>query len=261
MVAEHGWLIPQHYGDMEAEVRACRETIGVFDESSCSRIRVGGAGGAGALEKLLSFNIRKLAEGKQRYGVFCNEQGGIVEDGMVQHQGKSYLFIGNPQNRERLLNLLQEYNHSSEVKIDDETESTAMITLMGPKVVDLLKEKMPFDTDELAEDVVLVRNYFFMRIVIAQNRRPVPGATLILPAKMAAMGWELLEKYGEKYGICPAGFRARDMLYKEGGIPRYGEELNEDINPFAAGLEDAVDLDRSFVGSVALAEMGISQDQ
>jgi aminomethyltransferase len=48
--------------------------------------------------------------------------------------------------------------------------------------------------------------------------------------------------------IKPAGLGARDTLRMEAGMPLYGHELGENIDPLTAGLGWAVDLKKEFVG-------------
>ena len=77
---------------------------------------------------------------------------------------------------------------------------------------------------------------------------------MILPAKMAAMALKLLGGKFEKEGatIQPAGLGARDTLRLEAGMPLYGHELTESIDPISAGLGWAVDLTKDFIGAEAL---------
>ncbi len=81
------------------------------------------------------------------------------------------------------------------------------------------------------------------------------GCELILPAEAAREIWETLVGAAEKVGGMAAGLGARDTLRLEAGMPLYGHELNEKIDPLQAGLNFAVNLkDRHFPGCDALAE-------
>ena len=58
---------------------------------------------------------------------------------------------------------------------------------------------------------------------------------------------------GREFGIEPVGLGARDTLRLEAGMPLYGHELSEQIDPITAGLSFAVNFkDRSFIGDEAL---------
>ena len=62
------------------------------------------------------------------------------------------------------------------------------------------------------------------------------GFELSLGAGIAPGVWEVLMEMGQPLGVVPAGLGARDTLRLEAGMPLYGHELSEQINPFQAGL-------------------------
>ena len=65
--------------------------------------------------------------------------------------------------------------------------------------------------------------------------------------------WNALLESGKPHGIAACGLGARDTLRLEAGMPLYGHELSESINPYAAGVAWAVKLDKGeFVGREAL---------
>jgi len=66
--------------------------------------------------------------------------------------------------------------------------------------------------------------------------------------------WEALLAAGLEARAMPVGLGARDTLRLEAAMPLYGHELTEDITPYQAGLDFAVDLEgRQFPGRDALA--------
>ena len=256
-----GWLLPEHYGDPEAEYRAYREGLAVFDVSSRSRIRVNGAKAAELLNGLFTCNIMALPEGRQCHALLCNEKGGVVEDVWVQHQDKGFLLIGSPSNRGRLIDALERAAAEYDVKVTDETLKTAMVSLEGPRALELLKEKLPFDIGWMETNDILAESYFFMRFVVTLYDGPAgPGASLILPAKAASMAWDMLAKYGDRFGAKVAGMATREVLRIEAGVPACGAELTEETDPFAAGLAGAVDLAGECVGADALRQLAESVD-
>jgi len=75
------------------------------------------------------------------------------------------------------------------------------------------------------------------------------GFELIVSAEQGRQVWDELLNRGAK----PCGLGARDTLRLEAAMPLYGHELNEEIDPFQAGLGWAVKLDKGdFVGREAL---------
>jgi aminomethyltransferase len=83
------------------------------------------------------------------------------------------------------------------------------------------------------------------------------GVELIIPAKMAPMAIKLLAGKADKPDatIKPAGLGARDTLRLEAGMPLYGHELGESLDPLSAGLGWAIDLNKDFIGVQRLREI------
>jgi aminomethyltransferase len=79
------------------------------------------------------------------------------------------------------------------------------------------------------------------------------GFELIVGASSASALWDALLKCGEPHGVIPCGLGARDTLRLETGMPLYGHELSDSIDPFSAGLGWAIKLDKGeFVGRNSL---------
>jgi aminomethyltransferase len=221
MVERAGWEVAAHYGDPDVEYQRCREHLGVFDVSWQYRIRVGGKEAGHMLSGLLGDNAAKLLAEHHRYIPTPDEQD-KAEDGLVvQRQDKGYVLIGHPRHYRRMLDQLtgQAKSHGGDVEVSDETHKTAMVAMIGPAAWRLLVEKLPFELDQLEPGQLAVRHYLFFRFVISrESRLSQPAATIIMPAKMAGMAWEMLEKYGRAYQATLAGVETLDRLYRDAEI-------------------------------------------
>jgi aminomethyltransferase len=77
------------------------------------------------------------------------------------------------------------------------------------------------------------------------------GFEITLPAAEAALVWYQLRGAGIK----PCGLGARDTLRLEAGMNLYGQDMDENISPYEAGLKWTVDIKdagRDFVGKAAI---------
>ena len=84
MVPFAGYDMPVSYpSGILAEHRQCRDSAVLFDVSHMGQLRLVGADAAAALETLVPVDMIGLAEGRQRYALFTNEEGGILDDLMV----------------------------------------------------------------------------------------------------------------------------------------------------------------------------------
>src|SRR5450432_1861458 len=84
MVPFAGYAMPVSYpAGILAEHRQCRESAVLFDVSHMGQLRLVGTDAAAALETLVPVDVVGLAEGRQRYALFTNEAGGILDDLML----------------------------------------------------------------------------------------------------------------------------------------------------------------------------------
>src|SRR6056297_1428048 len=92
MVPFAGYDMPVQYklGVMKEHLH-CRAAAGLFDVSHMGQVIVRAPGGydevARAMEALVPVSVLGLAEGRQRYAMFTNEQGGILDDLMLANRG------------------------------------------------------------------------------------------------------------------------------------------------------------------------------
>src|SRR5512139_1057946 len=97
MVPFAGYQMPVNYAEgILAEHRHCRSAAALFDVSHMGQVRLLGDGAAAALESLVPADIIDLAAGHQRYALFTNAAGGILDDLMVSrriHDGVDELLL------------------------------------------------------------------------------------------------------------------------------------------------------------------------
>jgi aminomethyltransferase len=260
MVDFAGWEMPILYKSITDEHHHTRNSGSIFDVSHMGRIRFSGSDALKFLDKILTRKIVDQKPGVSRYSLVCNEQGGVLDDVIVSRDTKDWLMVCNASNREKLLKHFREVrsSHSFDFDFNDQTESTAMIALQGPKVIDRLAGILPGDLKNLKryhfynDSVMLVKFSAFRSGYTGED-----GIELILGAKMAAMAMKMLAGGLEKENatIRPAGLGARDTLRLEAGMPLYGHELGENIDAISTGLNFAIDLTKDFIGAARLRDI------
>jgi aminomethyltransferase len=212
------------------------------------------------LSKVVTRNIADQKVGQSRYSLACNESGGVLDDVIVSRDMKNWLMVCNASNREKLVKHFNEVRRSSDLDFDmaDQTESTAMVALQGPKVIDRVAGILPIDVKALKRYQFETGSFMLVKFsVFRSGYTGEDGVEVILPAKMAGMAMKALSGGMEKADatIKPAGLGARDTLRLEAGMPLYGHELDEATDPLSAGLGWAVDLKKDFIGAAALREI------
>src|SRR5215218_671448 len=132
-----GWDMPVQYAGIAAEHKAVRTAAGVFDISHMARVSFGGPGALALLEKVFTNSVATMKDGQVRYGLVCNESGGILDDVLVYKWPYGYAAVINASNREKILAWLEKHR-TGDVQVQDQTLDTTMIAVQGPKAVELV---------------------------------------------------------------------------------------------------------------------------
>lgn len=267
MVDFAGWLMPVQYASIIEEHQATRQAIGLFDVSHMGRINFRGAGAKDFLNRLVTRDVQTLAPGQVRYALVTNDAGGILDDVLVYHltdasSGESYYqLVVNASNREKILAWIDEQSPDREaVSMVDRTLSTAMIAVQGPRAIEAMGLISSIEPTSLKYYTAIEARLAGVPGLLGRTGYTgEDGWEIVVPAEIAVDVWNSLLKHGAAAGARPAGLGCRDTLRLEAAMPLYGHELNEEINPFQAGLGFAVNLeDRRFPGRDAL--VGLRDD-
>lgn len=270
MVDFAGWEMPIMYGGegggIIAEHVQTRTSGGLFDVSHMGRVRISGRHARRLLERVCSRRISDMQAGQCRYSLACNERGGVHDDIIVyRFDDDLFTVVVNASNREKMLGHFERVRSSGDltVKIEDETQKTAMVALQGPKVMELVG-RFSREIPTLKRYRFAVKNLVVAKLVVSRTGYTgEDGVEVILPAMMVDMALKLILKdagMDDPNGIVrPAGLGCRDTLRMEAGMPLYGHELGEEINALSCGVDFAISLDKDqddrgepFVGMEAL---------
>jgi aminomethyltransferase len=257
-----GWEMPVQYAGILEEHRAVRQRAGLFDLSHMGELWVTGPDAGRGLAHALVSDPPRLKLGRAHYSMICAPDGGILDDLIVYRLAdERFLVVPNASNRERVATELRERLAGLDAALDDASLRTALIAVQGPRALDILRPLTDVDLDAL-------RYYSMVEGHAAEAPAHVArtgytgedGFELFLAWDDAPAAWSRLLEAGADHGIAPCGLGARDTLRLEAGMPLYGNELDETINPFEANLGRVVKLDKPepWVGGEALAR--VAQD-
>jgi aminomethyltransferase len=273
-----GWEMPVQYTSIVEEHTATRTAAGMFDISHMGRINFSGPGAAAFLERLLTNNVLTLKPGQIRYSLIVNESGGVLDDVLIYRTPAAdhddHMLVVNASNRPTILEWIQSHvPRDGSVEWIDRTMDWGMIAVQGPRsleIVDpLIRLTKPGGEPDSAARLDALKYYTFSGIgtcgswgiVSRTGYTGEVGFELIVPADKLVELWEKLVALGTPLGLRPCGLGARDALRLEAAMPLYGHELNEETDPFMAGLDFAVKLDKpDFIGKRALIDAKKAMD-
>jgi aminomethyltransferase len=250
MVDFAGWDMPVQYTTIIDEHTTVRTGAGLFDISHMGRLSFGGKDDLELIQRVYTNNAATMKDFQVRYGLVCNDQGGIRDDVLVYRWPYGYAMVVNASNREKIVAWLAESKGSLEVDVRDQTTGTCMIAVQGPKAMEMCHGLTETDAGSLKYYCAAPTRYRGNNCVVSRTGYTgEDGVEFMVGAAQGVQLWEELLARGAK----PCGLGARDTLRLEAAMPLYGHELSEDIDPFQAGLAWAVKLDKGdFRGRDAL---------
>ena len=253
MVDFGGWELPQQYTSIRDEHLAVRKAAGLFDVSHMGRFRIKGDAGLGFVDGLVTNDLRSVAIGHEQYGLLCNERGGIIDDLVVSRLDDGVLVVVNASNREKDLAWFKSHAPSG-VEVEDRTFELALIAYQGPRAQELLPAKgldeipyFGFHAGEVAgEEAVISRTGYTGE----------DGFELFISSDRVGDVWDAILESGRPHGALPAGLGARDAARLEAALRLWGNDMDETVNPYEAGLGWTVKLDKGdFIGREALLKV------
>ncbi|MHB8572431.1 MAG: glycine cleavage system aminomethyltransferase GcvT [Candidatus Dormibacteria bacterium] len=251
MVSFAGWEMPQQYSSIREEVHAVRTAAGVFDVSHMGEFVVRGRDALDFVQSVTTNDASTLESGRAQYSLMCNQEGGVVDDLLVYRRSDSLLLVVNAGRRQADWDWLTA-SKRADCQLVDESDDWALIAFQGPSAITLLAPLC--DTD-----LVALRRNQFTSASLAGVRCTVSrtgytgedGVEILCPAGEAVRVWDALLAAGPE--VRPCGLGARDVVRLESGLRLYGNDLDETVNPWAAGLDWVVKPDKGeFTGSEAM---------
>ena len=233
MVPFAGYDMPVQYplGVLKEHLHT-REQAGLFDVSHMGQIRLHGAGAAKALEALVPVDIIDLPEGMQRYALFTNDDGGILDDLMVANAGDHLFLVVNAGCKDQdLVHLKQHLEGLCEV--ESLFDSRALLALQGPAAVKVLARLAPEVAKMTFMQFSSVKLLGVECYVSRSGYTGEDGYEISVPVADAQMLARALLAEPEVQAI---GLGARDSLRLEAGLCLYGHDMSTEISPIEASL-------------------------
>jgi aminomethyltransferase len=256
MVDFGGWEMPQQYSSIRDEHLAVRKMAGLFDVSHMGRLRVEGDGAEGHLQRLLTNDIAAIAPGHAVYSLMCKEDGGVIDDLVVYRESRNrFLVVVNAANRDKDSEWMRGHLPRG-TTLDDVSLELCLIAFQGPRAHELLPDGTS-DTEEIPyfgfrpAKVAHVDAYISRTGYTGED-----GFELFFDSKSAGRVWDAILATGKSAGVLPCGLGARDATRLEAALRLYGNDMDETVNPYEAGLGWTVKLSKgSFIGREKLNQI------
>ena len=251
MVPFAGWEMPVSYKSVVAEHQAVRNKAGIFDVSHMGRISIEGISASNVVDYLSTNTILGKGAGQATYTVWCNGEGGAIDDLIVyQESSEQFFIVANASNREKDYHHLKQYAQNCVVLPHYEEEG--ILAIQGPEAIELALPLFP-ELKQLKSMHFISTTFEGSPLYLAatgytgEKGFEVYAPNAILPAL-----WDRFLACG----IVPVGLGARDTLRLEMGYALYGHELKEERPANESVAAWAIKLEKGdFLGKMALQEL------
>ncbi|WP_332402961.1 glycine cleavage system aminomethyltransferase GcvT [Vibrio metschnikovii] len=232
MVPFAGYDMPVQYPlGVKKEHLHTRQAAGLFDVSHMGQLRLHGVDAAAALERLVPVDVIDLPVGKQRYAIFTNPQGGILDDLMVANLGDHLFLVVNAACKAQdIAHLTAHLPAGVHLEV---IEDRALLALQGPKAAQILAQWQPAVADMRFMDIQTLAINGIECIVSRSGYTGEDGFEISVPADKAVAFAQALAEHPDVEWI---GLGARDSLRLECGLCLYGHDLDETTTPVEASL-------------------------
>ncbi|MDZ7708671.1 MAG: glycine cleavage system aminomethyltransferase GcvT [Roseovarius sp.] len=239
MVPFAGYEMPVQYplGVMKEHLH-CRAHAGLFDVSHMGQVILRAPGGyaqvAAAMEALVPVDLLGLAEGRQRYGMFTDDAGGILDDLMIANRGDHMLVVVNAACKAADIAHMRAGLPGVEV---EEVGDRALMALQGPAAEGVLAAMVPGVAMMRFMDVGIFPSDHGDLWVSRSGYTGEDGFEVSVAADRAeALARALLAQED----VAPIGLGARDSLRLEAGLCLYGHDIDTTTTPVEASLSWAI---------------------
>jgi sarcosine oxidase subunit alpha len=246
------WKRPESYGDAAAEVQLVRTRAGIIDVSTLGKIDVIGPDAGELLDRVYVNHFADLLLGKSRYGVMCNEDGILFDDGISARLSRDHFFLtATTGNAELVFQWLELWKTTWKlnVSIVNQTAAFGAINLAGPKSRDILGALTSQSLSTGAFPHMSIREADVAGVRCRLLRVGFVGELsyeIHCPGQFAWHVWEALLDVGRDLGLRPFGVESQRILRLEKGHLIIGQDTDALSTPLDAGLPGLIRFDKPF---------------
>ena len=253
----YGWHLPKTFSSVAEEYEAATEAVGVLDRSYVGRLKLTGKDGLDLLDRLSTNRLQDLVVGQGMYTVLTSNKGRVFDLMFVLRLEDHLMVLTGPENQQKVADWIDYYTFTEDVAVQDVTEETAMLALMGPDAASLLDEHTGQEVSSLSPYQSVFATIGGVEVlVIHTDFAALPGYDLAVPASQAQGLWSQLVERDTGLGIKPVGMEALEAVRVEQGVPVYGKDLTVDVNPLEANLVDFISFDKGcYIGQEVVTRL------
>ncbi len=251
------WEIADTFGSPADEYRAATEGAAVLDRSYMGRFNVTGKDALDLLNRLSSNRVDPLPPGMGAATILTTNKGRVIDLLHLFAVDERLVMLTSPETRERVAEYIDMFTFLEEAAMEDVTEATSMITVLGPSASDVVRRVTGLPAAAL-DPYGSLNVYLDGTAVMVLRTDPAgnPGYDFVVATDRAESAWSVLVDAGAS----PIGERTYNTLRVEAGVPRHGWELSEAVNPWEVNLAQYINFEKGcYIGQEVILRLNTYQ--
>jgi sarcosine oxidase subunit alpha len=237
-----------HEQAVHREVLNTRTNLGLLDASTLGKIIVKGPDAGRFLDMLYTGVMSTLPIGKCRYGLMCNEQGFLSDDGVVARIDEdTWLCHTTSGGADRIHAWMEDWLQCEwwdwKVYTANVTEQYAQVAVVGPNARKLLQVLGGMDVSKEALPFMQWADGTLAGFPVRVYRISFSGELsyeIAVPASHGAAFWEACTQAGKALGAMPYGTECLHIMRAEKGFIMIGDETDGTVIPQDLCLDWAI---------------------
>ena len=261
------WNRARYFSDdvtCRREIENVRSNVGMLDATTLGKFRIFGPDALKALQRVYVGDMAKIIPGKIKYSAMCNEDGCIIDDGVVVQRGDDdYYFTTSTARAGGTVEWIRFHTRYDgwDFNMVNLTDAFGVINLAGPKAREVLSKIIDADISNEAFPFAAYKEFTVLdTIPVRAMRLGFVGELsyeLHVPSSWMETLWNTLCEAGKPFGITNFGLEAQNVLRMEKGHLIIGSESEQRTTLHDVGLGGLWNREKPIadtVGSVALQQ-------
>ncbi len=250
--------------DCREEILAVRNNVGLLDASSLGKFRIHGPDALKALQRVYVSNMSKVKHGRIKYSAMCNDDGCVIDDGVVVKLAENDYYLTTSTGRAGQTAEWIRYHtryDNWDFHLVNLTDAMGVINLSGPNARKVLAKVVDIDISNAAFPFAGYREFKIAETVFVRAMRlgfvGELSYELHVPSSYMQAVWDMLKEAGAEFGIRNFGVEAQNVLRMEKCHIILGQESEQRTNLLDVGLGflwDRTKTGAKTVGAVALRQ-------
>ena len=206
------------------EIKSVRNAVGLIDVSTLGKFRLFGPDALKALQRVYVSDMAGMSPGKLKYSAMCNDDGCLIDDGVVAQLGENDYYFTTSTGRAGATAEWIRYHTRFDnwrFQIVNLTDAFGAVNLAGPRSREVLEHLTDDDVSKMAIPYMGYREIRLKNaIAVRVLRLGFVGELsfeIHMPASYAPTIWNWLLQAGNEMGIRPFGLEAQNVLRLEKG--------------------------------------------